>query len=274
MASRVRISAISFLNTAPLMWDFEHGGLRRDFDVTYTVPAACAEQLRLGTADVGIIPIIAYHTIPDLRVVPGVSISASGPVRSILLISKVPVEEIRKVAADSASRTSVALNRVLFRKYWGGKREFIAMEPDLDLMLQAADAALIIGDPALTADRSRYICYDLAEEWTRLTGKPFVFAFWAVRAAALARRRLDLARVFQASRDHGLQHVDDIARAWAPRVGLSQADVRSYLTENIEYDLDEEKLAGMNLFLEYALETGVLAGTRPLEFLATSGKAV
>lgn len=274
MSARLRISAISFLNTAPLMWDFDHGELRRRFTIHYTVPAACAQELRTGVADIGIIPVVAYQTIPDLAVIPGVAIAANGPVRSILLISRVPMEKIRTVAADSSSRTSVALARVLFRKWLGGKREFTAMEPKLEIMLQHADAALIIGDNALTVDRSKYLCYDLSEEWTRHTGKPFVFAFWAVRNAALAGRSdyPDLVELFQRSRDHGCAHLPELAREWAPRVGISEQAVHSYLGESIDYQLDQEKLAGMRLFFEYAAETGVLPAVRPLQMLGQGGR--
>jgi len=273
MSSRLRVSAISFLNTAPLMWGFDHEELRRQFEVHYTVPAACAQELRAGTADIGIIPVIAYQTIPDLAVIPGVSIAANGPVRSILLISKKPLEAIKTIAADSSSRTSVALCRVLLRKWHDGQRVFTAMEPKLPTMLAENDAALIIGDPALLVDRSEYICIDLAEEWKKQTGKPFVFAFWAVRKAALAGpgsgRRLDLARIFQTSRDHGLlpENVEKLAREWAPRVGISEDDVKSYLTKNIDYSLDAAQLEGMNLFFQYAVETGVIPEVRPIEFL-------
>jgi chorismate dehydratase len=269
MSSRLRVSAISFLNTAPLMWGFDHEVLRRQFEVHYTVPAACAQELRAGVADIGIIPVIAYQTIPDLAVIPGVSIAANGPVRSILLISKKPLDAIKTIAADSSSRTSVALCRVLLRKWYDGQRVFTAMEPKLPSMLAENDAALIIGDPALTVDRSEYICIDLAEEWKRQTGKPFVFAFWAVRKAALAGRRLDLARIFQTSRDHGLlpKNVEKLAREWSPRVGISEADVKSYLTKNIDYSLDAAQLEGMDLFFQYAVETGVIPEVRPVEFL-------
>jgi chorismate dehydratase len=272
MSSRLRVSAISFLNTAPLMWGFDHEDLRRQFEVHYTVPAACAQELRSGVADIGIIPVIAYQTIADLVVIPKVSIAANGRVRSILLISKKPIEAIKTIAADSSSRTSVALCRVLLRKWYEGSRIFTAMEPKLPTMLAENDAALIIGDPALTVDRSNYICYDLAEEWTRRTGKPFVFAFWAVRKAALAGRRLDLARIFQTSRDHGLlpENVDKLAREWAPRVGISEDDVKSYLTESINYSLDEAQLEGMQLFFQYAMETDVIPAVRPVEFVDES----
>jgi chorismate dehydratase len=265
---KLRIAAISFLNTAPLMWDFEHTGLGREFEILSTVPSECAEMLRTGAADIGIVPVIAYHSIPGLHIIPNIAIAAHGPVRSILLVSRMPLEKIRTVAVDTSSRTSVALARVLFRKWLGGGREFTSMPPLLDVMLKCCDAALLIGDPALTVDRTRYICYDLAEEWKRLTGQPFVFAFWAVRAQALSETDLDLTKVFQQSRDHGLANVDVLARTWAPRVGISEQAVRTYLTENIDYSLGPENIAGLELFFKYAVECGLLPGLRPLEFVA------
>ena len=187
--SRLRISAISYLNTAPLMWDFEHGeaGVEagREFDISYTLPSACARALEAGTADIGIIPAAAYAQVPGLAVLPGVAIASRRPVRSILLVSRVPVEQIRTVALDTSSMTSVALTKILFEKWLGGGRTFTSMPPDLEKMLAQHDAGLVIGDPALQIDRSRYLTLDLAEEWIRYTGKPFVFAFWAVRQQAL-----------------------------------------------------------------------------------------
>src|SRR5579863_10631432 len=203
---QLRISAISYLNTAPLMWDFEQGSLpaRNTFDVSYTIPSLCAASLRDGSADIGIIPAAAYTSIPDLAILPGVAIASRRAVRSILLVSKVPLEKIRSVALDTSSMTSIALTKVLFAKWWGGDRTFSPMAPEIEKMLETHDAGLVIGDPALKIDRSRYLTFDLAEEWIRLTSKPFVFAFWAVRQAALkdAPSDLDLASVFQESRDH------------------------------------------------------------------------
>ncbi len=268
---RLRISAISYLNTAPLMWDFEHGDAGSAFDISYTVPSQCAAELRDGTADIGIVPAVAYVTIPDLTALPGVAIASRRAVRSILLVSKVPLEGIRTVALDTCSLTSVALTKVLFAKWWGGGRTFAPMAPDLEQMLQRHDAGLLIGDPALGVDRTRYLTYDLAEEWIRLTGKPFVFAFWAVRQAALreASPLLDLPVIFQESRDHGLQpqSLDQIAREWARKVGLSEAAVKTYLTENIHYHLDTACLEGLQLFYRYAEECGVLTRPPELRFL-------
>src|ERR1700743_3021078 len=196
---QLRISAISFLNTAPLMWDFENGEsaeqLRQHFDISYTVPSRCAEQLREGTAGIGIIPVAAYTTIPDLAIVPDVAIACKNKVRSILLVSKVPLDKIRSVATDDSPRTSWALVEIYLRKFVGVEPGFSRQKPDLKEMLQWHDAALLIGDPALQAQASPasvlpanpkgYFVFDMAEEWKRWTGRSFVFAFWAIRKAAL-----------------------------------------------------------------------------------------
>jgi len=264
---KLRISAISYLNTAPLMWDFEHAGAGSAFEISYTLPSLCAEALRAGSADIGIIPAAAYPSISNLEILPGVAIASRRPVRSILLVSKVPSEKIRTVALDTSSMTSVALTKVLFSKWWVADVTFEPMAPEIDMMLASHDAGLVIGDPALKIDRSRYVTYDLAEEWIRLTGKPFVFAFWAIRHAALRDAGLlDIAAVFQESRDHGLQpeSVVRIASDWALRLGLSESEVRTYLTENIYYYLDPDCLEGMQLFYRYAEECGFWTWPRPL----------
>ena len=274
---KLRISAISYLNTAPLMWDFEHGEAGRQFEISYTVPSACANTLAKGSADIGIIPAAAYAQIPALQVLPDIAIASRRPVRSILLVSKAPLEKIGTVALDTSSMTSVALTKVLFEKWLGGGREFTPMAPDVETMLAEHDAALVIGDPALKIDRSRYLTLDLAEEWIRYTGKPFVFAFWAVRGAALGESdpELDLPKVFRDSRDHGLQtsSLNQIAGEWAPKLAISESDVRSYLTENIYYQLDSGCLEGLRLFYRYAAEMGALPAAPELQFVET-GKAV
>jgi chorismate dehydratase len=295
--SPLRISAISYLNTAPLMWDFEHGGAGQEFDISYTLPSACARALHAGTADIGIIPAAAYAQIPGLTVLPGVAIASRRPVRSILLVSRVPVDQICTVALDTSSMTSVALTKILFEKWLGGRRTFTSMDPNVEKMLAQHDAALVIGDPALHIDRLRYLTLDLAEEWIRHTGKPFVFAFWAVRQDALQEDAQcgdgcprpsasrsddasvpapDLAAIFQQSRDHGLQpaNLDRIAREWAPRLGLKESDVHSYLTENIYYYLDPPCLEGLQLFYRYAAEIGALPAAPDLGFLAANAAAV
>src|SRR5436309_4661985 len=261
--SRLRISAISYLNTAPLMWDFENGesaeALKEHFDFSYTIPSECAEQLKIGAADIGIIPVATYTTIPDLAIIPDVAIAAKDSVRSILLVSKVPLEKIRSVAVDTSSRTSAALVQIFLKKFVGVNPGFIPQKPDLEEMLRWHDAGMLIGDIALqTHAQGRYV-YDLAEEWHRWTYLPFVFAFWAVRKAALQGRNADLNinGVFQQSRDHGLRHVTEIAASWTSRLGLDEKTIREYLTGNIDYSLDQENLQGLRLFYRYASELDI-----------------
>jgi chorismate dehydratase len=271
---KLRISAISYLNTAPLMWDFDHEEVGQHFEISYTLPSACAQGLAAGTADIGIIPAAAYTETPGLLILPDVAIAARRAVRSILLISKMPIERVRTVALDTSSMTSVALTKVLFEKWLGGARSYKPMPPNADRMLAECDAGLLIGDPALRVDRSRFHSLDLAEEWIRFTGKPFVFAFWAVRQAALAEAdpALDLAKIFRDSRDHGLtpESVRHIAHDWSPRLGFSASDVRSYLTENIHYHLDTACLEGLVLFFRYAEELAVLQNRPALRFFESA----
>lgn len=256
------------------MWSFEHKPtpeITANFEITYTVPSSCAKALQQGAADIGIVPVITYATIPDLVVIPRIAIAARGAVRSILLVSKVPIEEIRTVAVDSSSRTSVALTQVLLTKFFGGKRRLISMDPHLECMLAQCEAALIIGDPALMARTDGLYCYDLAQLWHERTGKPFVFAVWTVRRQAIAEMRhgLPLAEIFQRSRDNGLKpcNVEQIARDWSPRLGLTEEDIRSYLCNNIYYELDDPCLDGLKLFFQYAAECDAAPQAPELSFL-------
>jgi chorismate dehydratase len=267
--SRLRISAISYLNTAPLMWDFENTPVGSQFEISYTIPSDCARSLASGSADIGIIPAAAYTSIPDLLIVPGVAIAALRPVRSILLVSKVPIEQIRSVALDTSSMTSVVLTKIILERWYQTHARFTAMEPLLEQMMDSQDAGLLIGDPALRVDRAKYHTYDLAEEWIQRTGKPFVFAFWAIRRQAAQNTELDLVRIFQQSRTNGLQpdNLDRIAANWGPRLGLTDKDVKTYLIENIHYDLDAACLEGLALFYRYGRECGALPEAPELQFL-------
>ena len=276
---KLRISAISFLNTAPLMWDFEHGErakeLAKEFEIYYTVPSLCAEALRKGEADIGIIPAITYQTIPNLLAIPDVAIAARGAVRSILLVSKVPVERIRSVAVDTSSRTSVALLEILFRKGWLAPNQkleipvFVPSAPDLEKMLAAHEAALLIGDSALRVDHSRFHVIDLAEVWHEATGKPFVFAFWAIRKEGLVEYGdpARLCSIFQSSARHGLDHVAEISGEWAPRIGVGEARVERYICEAIDYTFGESELDGLEHFYQLAADYGLWDSRFFLEFI-------
>jgi len=253
------------------MWDFQFPHIARDYEISYTVPSLCAEALRTGQADIGIIPAITYAEIPDLAIIPDVAIASRGPVRSILLISKVPIEQIRTLAADTSSRTSVVLCRLLLTKYFNVNPQFTPMSPNAAEMLAKHDAALLIGDAALLAEHSAPYVYDLAEIWVRSTGKPFVFAFWAVRKQALkeARPGLDIASVFQQSRDHGLEPaaLDRLSEEWSAKLGMTRDDVHSYLTNNIYYRLDSDCLSGLRLFFSLSGEHDLVTKPSELELM-------
>lgn len=273
----MRIAAIRFLNPAPLMWDFEHPPLQDELATRSTIewmlPSECADRLVSGAADIGLVPIATLASAPGLRILPGCTIASKGKVRSLLLVRRAGQEltELRSVAADTASRTTVAYTRILFRKWGNGGVEFVPMAADLDAMLERADAAIVIGDPALFAleeqanRRERtgeeLVYHDLAEEWRALTGLPFVSAVWATADGGAAHGGpLDesVALDFIRSRDHGLAHIDVLAEEWARKIPLTEQTVRSYLRENIHYVLDEECIEGMRGFFREAAQAGVL----------------
>ena len=214
MSDRLRVSAVSYLNTAPLVWGLSQGPQRGLFDLRFSLPSECADALRAGEADIGLVPAIELARQPDLLVLPGCSISCRGAVRSVLLISLKPIETIESFAADTSSRTSVALAQVLLARKYGLRPRVRPYPPKIDDMLEVADAGLIIGDPALRLDpeqtdwRGRPIfVYDLGLEWVDLTGLPMVFAVWAVKNLAA---NPDLPVHFVDSADYGRQHIDEI----------------------------------------------------------------
>ena len=274
---RLRIAAIGFLNPAPLMWDFEHPPLADELAKRYRIdrmtPSECAARLGDGRADIGLIPIAALATTPGLRILPGCTIASKGHVRSLLLVHRAsrPLESVRSVAADTASRTTVAYARMLFHKWGNGTVPFVPLAANLDQMLERADAAIVIGDPALLALEERsnrfertgeeLVYRDLAEEWRKLTGLAFVSAVWcAAHGAAAPRGVLDESIVddFVHSRDQGLANIDALVAEWAERIPIQESTIRNYLTTNIHYILDAEIVEGMQGFFQMAAEYGVL----------------
>jgi chorismate dehydratase len=261
--TRPRVSVVKYLNTAPLIWGMLKGNQQGKYDLDFTTPAKCADDLGRREAAVGIVPSIEYQRMDRLRVLPGCSIASKGSVKSVLLISKVPVEQVETIALDNSSRTSAALVRVLLQKFYSRPVNLAPAEPEPQKMLQSADAALLIGDPALTFDGHGVMVYDLAAEWKKFTGLPFVFAVWAGHEdIGLGRFSAD----FAASRDFGLAHIDDIACEYAPRLGLAPEAVKVYLKENIDYSLDEENCKGLELFYRLAHEIGLIPGAKEIQF--------
>ncbi len=262
--TKARISVVQYLNTVPLIWGMVHGEQRCKYNLAFTTPARCADAVRGGAADVGIIPSIEYQRIDGLRIVSGVSIAANSEVKSVLLLSNVPAESVRSVAADNSSRTSVALLRILLEKFYLRQAEMAAADPEPDEMLRRADAALVIGDPALAYRGQAPHVYDLGAAWRRFTGLPFVFAFWAGREGASLR---EVGDDFRRSRDYGLTHMDEIAAECAPKYNMKPEQVRVYLTRNIDYNLSEDHREGLALFYKLAREVGTISEVRDLEFV-------
>lgn len=271
----LRVAAISFLNPAPLLWSFEHEPaateLRTRYDVRYTLPSLCAAQLASGDADLGLIPIASLPSLPQISAVPGCVIASLQAVRSIQLVLRpgVTLQTLRTVAADAASRSSSAYVRILLQQFYGNRPAFQEQPADLRPMLQTNDAALLIGDPALLAlerrerDGTFADCtwIDVATLWRQHTGLPWVAAVWAVRRVALDRcgmTREALTADLIASRDAGLQHREDIVKEWLPRVDLPAETIRTYLSDNIHYVLDEDCLQAIQCFYRLGYAAGVL----------------
>jgi chorismate dehydratase len=266
------------------MWDFEHPPLADElalrYEISWMLPAQCADELASGAADIGLVPIAALATTPGLRILPGCTIASKHTVRSLLLVRRAsqPLTELRSIAADTASRTTVAYSRILFHMWQNPDVPFIPMAADLDEMLDRADAAILIGDPALMALEERanryertgeeLVYHDLAEEWRNLTGLPFVSAVWGASPAVALDERL--IHDFTHSRDHGLQNIDALIGHWSRQLPLSENTIRSYLTTNIHYILDEECIEGMRGFFRMATEARILpAYELPARDLAT-----
>jgi chorismate dehydratase len=266
------IAASSYLNAAPLCYSFVYGSQKnRCTFLSDEAPARCAELLAEGNADAALIPVIEYQRIPGLKIAPGACVASKKSVRSVLLASRVPIAQVRSVALDTSSRTSAALIQIILGRFYKLGVTYQSSPPKLEDMLESNDAALIIGDPAMLIDRSALHVYDLAEEWRKHTGLPFVFAFWAIRADSSTSFERDSTGYrtvdFLAAKLEGTAHADELADLYSRRLGLPRDELFSYLTEAISYDLDEESLQGLRLYFELASEVGLIREARNLVFL-------
>ncbi len=290
--NKLRISIVEYLNTAPLVWGFAEGPLAGKYDLSFTFPSQCADALRRGDADVAIIPAIEYQRIENLVAIPEIAIAAKGEVRSILVVAKRPIEMAKRIALDTSSRSSAALVRILAEEYWKIRPEFVDAAPDASEMLKQADAALVIGDPALRislkmdalsgkAPSGEQCCqgdpddmavpgfeaiwvYDIAHQWREMTGKPCVLAIWAGRRDAITA---DAVADFAASKLYGLQRIPEIAEAAAIKLDLPPKALERYLTDNIHFDLVGDYLEGLHLYYEKAAAAGLIPRARPLQFV-------
>lgn len=296
---KLRVSVVEYLNTAPLVWGFTDGPLAGRYELNFTVPSLCAEALRGGRADIGIIPAIEYQRMSGVVAFADMAIAAKREVRSLLVVSKKPIDRVRTVALDTASRSTAALVRLLARHRWKIEPEFFDADPDPSAMLQRADAALVIGDPALrvavkmdalhakTASPGEPCCtddadaapvpgvtvlfvYDVAAEWREWTGLPAVLALWVARQEVGTP---ELAADFLASKLYGVSHVPEIASQASDQLDLPEEAIESYLRENINFDLDAENLAGLHRYYEECAGAGLIERVRPLELVHAAGAA-
>jgi chorismate dehydratase len=292
----LRISIVQYLNTAPLVRGFTHGPLRGRYQLSFTVPSRCAEALRAGEVDIAIIPAIEFQRIDGLVALPDLSIASKKSVRSLLLVSRKPIHDVRRIALDSSSRSTQALVRILCAKRWHIAPEFFEADPDLPVMLRGADAALLIGDPALRlaiasegsakrdvagellfpTELAGFACpsppfvYDMVEKWRALTGLPAVLAVWAARPAAVTP---EVIRDFQDSLAFGMRHMAEISAEASRELNLPADKITHYLTENIDYTLDEENLRGLQHYYDLAAELGLILQAKPLQLVGSAGLA-
>ena len=295
--TKLRISIVQYLNTAPLVWGFTNGPLQGKYELSFTVPSQCAEELRTGAADVAIIPAIEYQRIADLVILPDISIASKKQVRSLLIVAKKPIESAESFALDLSSRSTQALTRILCAEKWKTAPQFFEAPPDLGEMLQRADAALLIGDPALrvslgiekdswpgaegqtvchaatlgiTSSELLYV-YDVVGEWRGLTGLPAVLAVWAVRRELATP---ELTADFLASRDFGLSHLGEISYEAAQDLELPQRALESYLRHNIDFSLDAENCRGLELYFDHAAKLGLIPQAGAIQWAAAKSEAV
>jgi chorismate dehydratase len=258
----LRLGAVSYLNTKPLVYGLDAHPDR--FDVRFDVPAKCAELLHEGKVDLGLIPAIEYQR-GDYAIVPGVAIASHGDVATVAVFTRKPMQQVETLALDLSSRTSVALTRVLCAKHWQIAPKFTPAEPDLEAMLQKADAALVIGDPAFEIDAAKHgvTKIDLGGEWKAMTGLPFVYAMWVGRHGAASPAQC---RALQQARERGVQHLPEIAKQVSAGDGGLEQRALAYLRDNLKFDLGPLEQAGLRKFHELAAEISLISDLRPLTF--------
>jgi chorismate dehydratase len=265
--SIVRLGAVSYLNTKPLV----HGLDRQSdlFTVRFDVPSQCAALLHEGRIDLGLIPAIEYLR-GDYCIVPGIAIGSDGEIASVAVFSKVPVNRIATLAVDVSSRTSVALTRILCARRWHIAPRLVPADPDLRSMLSRADAALVIGDPALSIDPSSHglTKIDLGSEWRAMTGLPFVYAMWCGRVGAASP---DHVTALNVAKERGQAAIVEIARAEGRGDRAHEQRALHYLRDNLKYGLGEAEVAGLRRFHELAADCNLAPGLRPLRFYAETG---
>lgn len=260
--TKPRLAASSYLNTAPLIWSFKHGARQDEVTLVDALPSSCADFLARGQIDFALVPTIEYQRIENVTLVPGVCVGSRQKVRSVVLVSRLNnLKKVRTVALDESSRTSATLVRIIFKEFLGVEPEWSSHSPDLKEMLRKNDAALIIGDPAMTFARDSLRVWDLAALWHDFTGLGFVFAMWM--AAAENSSQLPAIDFVQACQE-GLAQRNEIIDYYEQHLGLGRSELETYLTENITFFLDGDLRKGLELYYKLAYKNSLIPGLKPL----------
>jgi chorismate dehydratase len=259
----VRIGAVGYLNARPLTWALDHDPAR--WSVRYDLPSVCASLLHEGRVDLGLIPSIEYLHSDEYRFVPGVGIGSRGPVASVALYTRKPIGEVRHIALDTSSRTSVTLIQVLCRHHFHIDPGFVPHGPDLAAMTQACDAGLLIGDPAFDANHAALGLQkiDLGEVWTQMTGLPFIYAAWTGRPGRIDD---DVVYALQQAQTEGVAATEAIAAEYGAGDPSRTARAAIYLRDNVKYGLGAEEAEGLQAFLDLAAGMRLGPRRRRLEF--------
>jgi chorismate dehydratase len=259
----IRLGAVNYLNARPLTWALDR--MPERWQIRYDFPSVCSALLAAGDVDLGLVPSIDYLNAPEYRLVPGVGIGSRGPIASVALFTRVPIDAIRRIALDTSSRTSVALVKVLARHRFRIEPQFVPHGPDLRAMTQTADAALLIGDPALEADPAALGLHkiDLGSEWTAMTGLPFIYAAWTGRPGIVSAAEV---RLLQEAQAEGVRAPDAIAAEYGRGDAVATARAAAYLRDNVKYGLGPDEINGLQTFLDYAADVNAAPRKRRLEF--------
>lgn len=245
MERKIRVGAVSYLNTKPLVFGFKNGVLSESMDLEFYFPSLVADKLIADEIDLGLIPVADIPKLKEAHIISDFCIGAQDNVASVCLFSDVPIEEIEEVYLDYQSRTSAALVQILLKEYWKVSPKFLDAEAGYENNISGTRAGLVIGDRAFLLRKKKKFSYDLATAWMQLTGKPFVFAAW------IANKKLpeDFKKAFNLATGKGLHHIAEIVAA----ENYSGYDLQTYFTKNIDYNLDAEKLSSLDLFLKKLL---------------------
>jgi chorismate dehydratase len=252
----MRIGAVSYLNTKPLVYKLAE--LAPQHELVFDLPSRLADQLAAGSLDVALIPSIEFFQNPDYTIVSDACIGCRGPVLSVKLLSRVPMRQIRTLALDEGSRTSVALARILLQERFGIEPERWPLPIDARYEESPADAVLVIGDRAIHPARGNWVAqWDLGDEWNRWSELPFVFAMW-VGHVGQASQLPEVAAALSAARDAGVANLGQIAREEGAKVGLTYDQTLTYLRDNLHFCSGPGERAGLGLFYEHACKLGLV----------------